>query len=251
MADRDGLPVDVLANLMKWPAVERVWLPEWLHHRSETIARLRDAVQRPTVAGATRGRPRAGPALSVEYQLRGHRPKNLVTEVSTGDSRQRDIAQNSSDAHLAPGMGHAESWGRQRSGPASGAMATANVRRIIHAVIETEAPVQQDRLAKLVAGAFGLNRVSEDRRRAIQRAVPREFRRGDDDEFHWPTNVDPQSWRLVRRPTAGQSRPLEEVSLIEIGNALLIVAEESGGSAKDELKREALALFGGRRRRPR
>ena len=52
---------------------------------------------------------------------------------------------------------------------------------------------------------------------------------------------------MVRRPMTGASRPLEEVSLIEIGNAMLIAAEESGGSEKDELKREALALFGGRR----
>ena len=44
VADRDGLPVDVLGNLMNWPAVERVWLPEWLNHRVETIARLRQAV---------------------------------------------------------------------------------------------------------------------------------------------------------------------------------------------------------------
>lgn len=44
VADRDGLPVDVLANLMHWPAVERVWLPEWLNHRADTLARLRKAV---------------------------------------------------------------------------------------------------------------------------------------------------------------------------------------------------------------
>jgi hypothetical protein len=44
VADRDGLPVDVLGDLMKWPAVERVWLPEWLNRRAETVARLRQAV---------------------------------------------------------------------------------------------------------------------------------------------------------------------------------------------------------------
>lgn len=44
VADRDGLPVDVLSGLLKWPAVERVWLPEWLQHRDATVARLRRAV---------------------------------------------------------------------------------------------------------------------------------------------------------------------------------------------------------------
>ena len=126
-------------------------------------------------------------------------------------------------------------------------MATAHVSRIINTVIEAEGPIHQDRLAKVVAGAFGLNRVSEDRRRAIQRVVPRQYRRPDGEDFYWPLDVDPSSWRMVRRPMTGASRPLEEVSLIEIGNAMLIAAEESGGSEKDELKREALALFGGRR----
>ncbi|MEI5584290.1 DUF4011 domain-containing protein, partial [Agromyces sp. CCNWLW208] len=36
VADRDGLPVEVLKGLMRWPGVERVWLPEWLHHREQT-----------------------------------------------------------------------------------------------------------------------------------------------------------------------------------------------------------------------
>ncbi|MGB5796476.1 MAG: hypothetical protein WBH51_11885 [Mycolicibacter algericus] len=42
-------------------------------------------------------------------------------------------------------------------------------------------------------------------------------------------------------------RPLEEISLIEIGNAMLVVAEQTGGIRADELKRDALGLFGGKR----
>lgn len=44
VADRDGLPVDVLSTLLNWPGVERVWLPEWLGQRDATVARLREAV---------------------------------------------------------------------------------------------------------------------------------------------------------------------------------------------------------------
>lgn len=43
VADRDGLPVEVLSKLLHWPGVERVWLPEWLGQRDATVARLRDA----------------------------------------------------------------------------------------------------------------------------------------------------------------------------------------------------------------
>ena len=59
--------------------------------------------------------------------------------------------------------------------------------------------------------------------------------------------MDPTTWRIVRCPKAGLSRPLDEVSLIEIGNAMVVVAEQTGGIGADELKREALNLFGGRR----
>jgi len=40
VADRDALPLEVLAALMKWPAVQRVWLPEWLSDPDAVIGRL-------------------------------------------------------------------------------------------------------------------------------------------------------------------------------------------------------------------
>ena len=125
--------------------------------------------------------------------------------------------------------------------------ATNQVRMVVHAAIDAEAPIHKDKLARVVAGGFGLSRVSEDRKRGIQRAVPSEYRREADGDFYWPRGVDPSEWRVVRSPNAGQSRPLDEVSLVEIGNAMLVVAEQSGGILDDELKREALNLFGGRR----
>ena len=40
VGDRDGLPVEVLERMMRWPAVERVWLPDWLEDRDAVVARL-------------------------------------------------------------------------------------------------------------------------------------------------------------------------------------------------------------------
>src|SRR5699024_8883117 len=53
-----------------------------------------------------------------------------------------------------------------------GRWAKQQVRAVIGEVIAAEGPVQADRLAKLVAGAFGLDRVSAGRRRSIQQVVP-------------------------------------------------------------------------------
>jgi hypothetical protein len=44
VGDRDGLPVEVLGELLRWPAVERVWLPTWLADRDDVLDRLVAAV---------------------------------------------------------------------------------------------------------------------------------------------------------------------------------------------------------------
>ncbi|OBB77103.1 DUF3320 domain-containing protein [Mycobacterium sp. 852014-52144_SCH5372336] len=248
VADRDGLPVDVLGNLMKWPGVERVWLPEWLHHRGETIARLRNAAEEAKERLARRetepecepvppeAAPRpvivAPPTRSVKF--RSARPPAAGSKrhsmIRTFQEWQPRVEADVSILNQLP-----DSW------------ATAEVRAVVHAAIDAEAPIHKDKLARVVAAAFGLGRVSEERKRAIQRTVPAEYRREAEVDFYWPRDVNPADWRAVRCPAGGESRPLDEVSIIEIGNAMLVVAEQTGGIRADELKREALTLFGGRR----
>ncbi|MGV9801110.1 DUF3320 domain-containing protein [Mycobacterium sp. NPDC003449] len=132
--------------------------------------------------------------------------------------------------------------------------AQREVATLIRAIVDAEAPIHRDRLTTLVAGAYGLRRVTEDRRAAIERAVPAEFRRdvGDVDvAFYWPPDADPATWRVVRLPGPGRSRALDQVSLVEIGNAMIAVTEQAGGIGRDELKHEAFRLFGGRKLMPR
>ncbi|WP_324278376.1 hypothetical protein [Blastococcus brunescens] len=44
VGDRDGLPVEVLGDMLRWPLVERVWLPTWLADRAAVVDRLVEAV---------------------------------------------------------------------------------------------------------------------------------------------------------------------------------------------------------------
>jgi len=264
VADRDGLPVDVLERLMKWPAVERVWLPEWLDHRTETINRLRDAVDE---AKRELARREVVPDPESE-QLVSPPTQVLKTDTSTAavvaDGKRRQYAalksapaasvstqQREPKRHpmiqpfrefVPRRAGDVETLDRSREGWAS-----TRIKAVIAEVIDAEGPIHQDRLARLVAKAFGLSRVNDDRRRSIQRLVPAEYRRKTGEKFYWPKDIDPAAWRVVRQPEGGASRPLEEISLIEIGNAMLVVAEQSGGIGSDELLREALNLLGGKR----
>ncbi|OBG23495.1 DNA helicase [Mycolicibacterium celeriflavum] len=248
VADRDGLPVDVLGNLMKWPGVERVWLPEWLSHQSETIARLRRAVDE---AKDRKGRPIPEPLAVSPIE----RPVHHAAE-SRQVATLRSAPVNASKPKAHPNVKPYREWNPPRFGDKfvldelASAWAKDEVRRTITAALEAEAPVQRVRLAKLVASAYGLGRVNDDRRRSIQRLVPREYYQESDPDFYWPPGVDPAIWRVVRVPKAGASRPLDEISLIEIANAMVVVTERAGGMEDEELLRETLNMFGGKRLTP-
>ncbi|MCZ2849206.1 DUF3320 domain-containing protein [Modestobacter sp. VKM Ac-2978] len=51
VGDRDGLPVEVLQEL-RWPAVERVWLPSWLADREAVLTALEAVVEAASPAPA-------------------------------------------------------------------------------------------------------------------------------------------------------------------------------------------------------
>lgn len=254
VADRDGLPVDVLSGLLKWPAVERVWLPEWLQQRDVTVARLRAAVE------GARERKAAPPPVVVAPE--SVVPVAPMSEPVLEEPRELAPLRSAPAAPVvvpAPRRHPMQQTYREWTPVAAGDIsvldeiatqyAKQKVRTVIEAAIAAEGPIHPDRLAKLVAGAFGLNRVAESRRKAIRQLVPAEYRRrsSDPEGFYWPAGLDPESWRVVRCPVDGLTRSLDEVSLIEIGNAMLVIAEQTGGIEAEELKREALGLFGGKR----
>ncbi|WP_318241476.1 DUF3320 domain-containing protein [Cellulomonas avistercoris] len=270
VADRDGLPVEVLQGLMRWPGVERVWLPEWVQQRQATLLRLMEAVER--AREATRG-------VVVDSLPPGEAEVSALRVEVDGDVGDGDGVPDEGEvvtgsvAVVAAGEGHAgarasvldrapvrrhpavrdhEEWAPGVLGKVStldrlpDARAAEQVRAAVVDAITVEGPIHPDRLAKIVAGAYGLGRVGEERKASIRRLVPAENRPADDD-FYWPAGVEPRTWLEVRRVANGGSRPVDEVSLVEIANALRVAADETGGASADELKRRALQMFRGKR----
>jgi hypothetical protein len=150
-----------------------------------------------------------------------------------------------------PGAATYEPWTFQRYGgrqvlddlPGPGAVIL--VRRALEAVVAAEGPVQHERLAKLVASAFDLNRVRNDRIAAILACLPPSSPSAEPG-FAWPTHIDPESWTAFRTSADG-ARPVEQISLRELGNAMVALCEAFAGAEEEELLRETLSLFGGRR----
>jgi hypothetical protein len=46
VGDRDGLPTEVLSRMLRWPSVERVWLPAWLSSPADALDHLVSSVER-------------------------------------------------------------------------------------------------------------------------------------------------------------------------------------------------------------
>lgn len=257
VADRDGLPIDVLSKLMRWPGVTRVWLPEWLQDREATLERIEAAADEAETALELREAERsqvtepeqvdmahdsAAPAISAEA-ADGPLIRSAPSAPASGSgSELRHANVHEFFEWRAQPAGTIETLDRLPS-PA----ATQNVRHVITGIITDEGPIHKMRLAKLVASAYGLNKVHASRAESILRCVPDEFKRVSDPATLWSTGTDPANWRKARRSEPGDGRNIDHVALAEIANAMAIVAELSGGMSHDELKRESLSFFGGKR----
>ncbi|WP_166790602.1 MULTISPECIES: DUF3320 domain-containing protein [unclassified Cryobacterium] len=255
VSDRDGLPVDVLQGIMRWPGVERVWLPEWLHHRDETVARLGAAVEAATEAAAAADVAReldlpadVKPAATIT-ETRRDAPEVLVGSRTMSAPTVPLANTRATTSSLA--LDYAE-WSPGRLGTVDvldalpRTAAATKVQAAIRAAVTAEGPIHSARLTRLVAAAFGLDRVNQARAASIVRCVPADLPLGADEPFYWPESMDPTGWQGARRTPPDVTRSLEHVSLAEIANAMRLAAEAAAGIDDTELKREALAFFGGR-----
>ncbi|MEJ5943677.1 DUF3320 domain-containing protein [Pseudokineococcus basanitobsidens] len=286
--DRDGLPRDVLSRMLRWPAVERVWLPAWLDDAGVVVDRLVAAVDGADVAG-----PEIAPASPVGVPAPRAELGSPEEDDLPSPPPGRDEVPAVRSSLAAPGPGLGEEW-RDTFADASGSLfddprylsgadapagrrdadaevrdfvpwaprslgdvatldalprpdATREVRRALQDVVDAEGPVHVDRLARLVAGAFGLGRVSESRKAAVLTALPPKLVVDDAEPVVWPASLDPATWRGYRPTPAGVDRPVEHLPLREVVNAMADVCRSAGGMTEEELLREALAVFGGRR----
>lgn len=248
VADRDGLPVTVLKNLMRWPGVMRIWMPDWLEHRDTIVA-----------------------AVLAEVETAKSDVDLSLTVIDVGSVlEQSKIFEAEQSTTVAPVLrafgippkatttpdGRFTPWAFRRVGgvgtldrlPARDA--EADVQAVIREIVNVEAPVHVVRLAKLVGGAFGLDRVAQSRVESILRCVPDEFRVAGDNTYLWAAGVDPTTWTGFRQSADADDRDLEHVHPREIINAMRSISTQAAGIYEDELRRETLNFFGLKRMTP-
>jgi hypothetical protein len=215
--DRDGLPVEVLEGVLGWPAVRRVWLPDWLADPVGVVERLRAVV---LAGGSVAPEPVREP------------PVPATVPVSVG----RVAVASVYVPWVVRSVGSVEVLDRL---PVTG----ERVAVVVAEVVAAEGPVHVDRLVRLVAGAFGLTRVVEGRRVAILGQV----RMVVEDDVVWPVGMRPGEWSGYRRTPEGVERVFEHVPGREVVNAVVGVVKGAAGMSLGELRREVVGVFGGRR----
>lgn len=255
--DRDHLPVEVLHRVLGWARVERVWLPQWLTAPEAVL----DAVA--AAADAAARTPRTGPDAETTVRVPALAPAAVAApQPGPADGRRRSDTDGelATIAAAAPAGRVGTAWpgeamefvpwhprrlgGREVLDALPDRAAADRVGQAIAEVVAAEGPVRADRLASLVANAFDLSKVNDNRREQILRHVPRGLRRDRAEDVVWPDGVDPETWPGYRPAGESSPRRFADVPLREIGNAMAALVTAGGGMERAELHGETLRVFG-------
>ncbi|GAB3358865.1 DUF4011 domain-containing protein [Modestobacter lapidis] len=262
VGDRDGLPVEVLGGMLRWPAVQRVWLPEWLADREAVLDRLVAAVEAAAPAAPPAPAPQLPPFMAAkadpaaEAPAPGPAPAPVPAPAAPARRPMASgpvpplPAQAPTPPRALDDEEPFEPWtpapagGKEMLDRIANPRGAEKVRKVLLTGVAAEGPVHVDRLARLTGGAFGLSRVLRARLDSLGALVPPAMRVGD---FVWPDGLDRATWTGFRRDPAAD-RPMEQIAPEEIGNAMVALCRASAGMTRDELFAQTLEVFGYRRR---
>jgi hypothetical protein len=235
VSDRDSLPVALLTARMGWPVVERIWLPNWLRDKRGEIERIKKSYE---TALKT-------PKRKVAAKVTASKP--IFTKRSE-DPTAEIQNQNPVDELL----GRTESW---QPMPVQ-IIAEQNylnylgdprikeaVQKVVIALSAAEGPVSKERIGKFVANCFDFNRVVPARIEAIYSVVSRNQAK-DDEGFRYPSGMKIEEFLTWRKSEPGEGRTADQISLVEMSNAMRDICKVAGGVRFDQLVKETSKVFG-------
>ena len=238
VGDRDGLPTDVLSRMLRWPSVQRVWLPEWLTDSAAVLDRLEKEVRREDLLAEPDievREPPLAPAAAVAA------PAVVKTAPVPAP------APGSNALPFVPWSYRGTGGIEYLDNLSSARRHRETVRAVLEAVVEAEGPIHTVRLAKLVCAEFDLNKVNGQRAASVLKLIDRKKFHVDREAFVWPASLDPKIWDGYREADETEPRKIEHVSLVEIGNAMTDLCRDAAGLEPEELKKQAVRVFGGKR----
>ncbi|MFL4480049.1 DUF4011 domain-containing protein [Paeniglutamicibacter sp. ORCA_105] len=240
VGDRDGLPQDVLRNLLGWESVVRIWLPAWLKDAESVLDSIDGELEKAAKARSNReAAPRTGSA------------ENGKAEASVIAGKAVPQAASEREQRSYPGKAIPfKPWVFRQVGKLSeldelrGAAGKKKAAALLAEIVEAEGPIQRSRLAKLAINAYGLGRVSAAREKSMLAALDKKSHCTDTDGYIWPAKQEPAGWLDFRTDFGAHDLNIEDISLREISNHMCAQASLAAESGVDELKRETMRVLG-------
>jgi hypothetical protein len=249
VGDRDGLPVSVLGGMLKWPAVHRIWLPDWLHERERVIEQLHAAL---TEADAALAEPDFEPVPSPVDQAREAVEATELSDFEMAVLKAHpvevprvivDTPAQEAPAYAQPFTGWtSHEWLDRGMLDTLDRQQRAQIAAVLESGANAEGPIHIDRLVKLFADSLGIGRLRTERAETIRKLVPRHLPRTEKGTVVWPASASPEEY-VTYRTSHPDERAFQQIPLIELGNAMVPLVEESMGLNRDELFRLTVREF--------
>jgi hypothetical protein len=263
-ADRELLPAAVLKANMKWPSVERIWLPMWLRDRDGEIARIKQAIEIAVTESEMKAQAKeeasseevaasASDAATITGLI------NLSDVLSTAEEKPEKLAgapqaKASKTVTLGVNIDEIEHFRILRDQvlvPDKTYIQYLSHPKIQELLLDItgqltniEGPVSPTRLVQFVAKCFGLTGVKSARAEEILAAVSSKVHKRDAEGFIYPKDVAPDAFSTWAKQNPGIGRSLQDISLVEISNAMVTLCSKTAGMESPELAKQTSLAFG-------
>lgn len=263
-SDRDVLPSVVLKKSMKWPGIERIWLPIWLRDRQGELARIKQAVDaaitveemnqqaREDAARVSETVEMAAPDISITGMINiedllasgeNSAPGSSVPDAKA--SKRTELGINVDDIpHYVTLQDKVMVQDKKLIDYLDHPEVNKLLLYLMDELTKTEGPVSEKRATVFVAKCFGFSTVQEAKRNYILSNIPKKEHDRDEEGFLYPKGIKVKDFKTWSKQGPGMGRVAAEISLVEMANAMAYICAKSGGMNSPELSKQASLAFG-------
>ena len=237
---RDILPKQVLPGL-GWRKVLRVWLPAWVNEPDaiiEEIEQFFTKFDEEVVETHDEHLEAALESSRAEFEKFRELAEDSASQGI--EDKRRDTPFEPFEINVVGSIGWLDEASKSRK-------AKERVVSLLSSIIESEGPIEIDRLARLACNCLGLSRVPAERLATMKKMVPATSRKKDKiGVFCWPSSRDSDNWDGYRtsHESDGRERKIQEISVREFGNALVDTVDRASAIGFEDAMKEVARIFG-------
>ncbi len=238
--DREIIQHEVL-GLLGW-TLHKVWSTDWWENRERVLSGIMYSIQLAVEAGVEN----AAEIFQIEQESVYHPDQKMVYNNNAG-SAELKIQREVSTAKVYEPC----DLGNVYTNSSDDFLQYHNMQKVIaqiHAVVEAEAPITRNLLARRILGAWGINKLGTRINAHFETILAQSSLKqttSNDTVVFWNQTESPGSYTAYRVATAdGKKRDADDLPPEEIANAIREILQHQISLAKDELIREASKLFG-------